>query len=397
MDVLELAQRLIAIPSVSPMRPAAPDDPPCERAMTEFLLDWFAQRGIAAEAVEATFGRASVVATLPGKPGRGTLILDAHQDTVPPAAESDRPFEGRIVDGRLCGRGACDVKGPMAAMLVAFERLSALSPSERPPIAFVATCDEEFGQAGAIDVVRRWKRGEFAACVPERVDGVVVAEPTGLQPVVAHNGVLRWTITTHGRAAHSSRPELGVSAIERMGLVIAAWSGLAERLRTSGLDHPRCGRPRTSIGRIVGGTAVNIVPDRCEIEIDRRLVPGETFESVRGETAALLASIPEARATSGEAWTESLPLVDDRNGSLAAALACQVERLGRSSVPIGVPFGTHAPRYAELGGPVVVFGPGSIDQAHTIDEWIAIDELEAAVDVVERWALEFLPDHDAGQ
>ncbi len=391
MDVLELAQRLIAVPSVSPMRPAAPGDPPCERAMTEFLLDWFAERGIAAESVEATSGRTSVVATLPGEAGRGTLILDAHQDTVPPAAESDRPFEGRIVGGRLCGRGACDVKGPMAAMLVAFERLATRPSAQRPPLAFIASCDEEFGQAGAIDVVNRWQHGEFASRVPQRVDAVVVAEPTGLQPVVAHNGVLRWTITTRGQAAHSSRPELGASAIERMGLVIAAWSRLAERLRTAGIEHPRCGRPRTSIGRIIGGTAVNIVPDRCEIEIDRRLVPGETFEGVRRETAELLASIPAAQATSGEAWTESLPLVDDRNGSLAAALADQVERLGRPSAPIGVPFGTHAPRYAKLGAPVVVFGPGSIDQAHTIDEWIAIDELAAAVDVFERWALRFEP------
>jgi len=382
MSVTDLAAQLIAIPSVSPMRPVSPDDVPCEAQVTAFLMEWCGCRHIDAAASTAAFGRQSILAVVAGNPQRGTIVLDAHQDTVPADPAQREPFHPRVEGGRLYGRGACDVKGGMAAMLVALERIAQLPPAARPTVVFVATCDEEFGQAGAIDIVDRWQSGRLPLAVPRQVDAVIVAEPTGLHPVVAHNGVLRWTLRTAGQAAHSSRPELGSNAIEKMSDVIAAWQDYGERLRHDGLLHPRCGRPRTSIGRIVGGTAVNIVPERCEIEIDRRLVPGETVAQVWDEVARLLAMLPGSAASCSPAWTESLPLEDRDNLPLAEALIRQVRLHERPSEPIGVGFGTHAPRYVALGAPVVVFGPGSIEQAHTADEWIDVAELECAAQVL---------------
>lgn len=384
-DVVELASQLVAVPSVSPMRAPRPEDPPCEEAVTAFLLDWFTRRRIACAAVEAIGGRQSVIACVPGATDRPTLVFDAHQDTVPPDPAAVSPFRPRIEGGKLYGRGACDVKGPMASMLVAVERVSRLSHDQRPTLVFIGTCDEEFGQAGAIDVVRRWTTQQFPFKVP-KPDAVIVAEPTELHPVVAHNGVLRWTITTRGRAAHSSSPEKGDSAIYRMARVIAAWEKHAEHLEHSGLLHPRCGRPRTSIGRVEGGTAVNVVPDRCWIEIDRRMVPGERVSDVWVETHRLLTELDDADVHCSEAWTESLPLLDRDNGELALAVAEEVRALGRRSEPGGVPFGTHAPRYAEMGCPVIVFGPGSIAQAHTADEWIEVEPLEIAAEALTRFA-----------
>lgn len=392
LSVVSLAMELIRIRSVSPMAPAPRGIAACENEMAERVVDWFSQRGLHAEILLSPCGRPTVIGRLTGNQDRGLYVLDAHLDTVP-ALNWQEAFEPSIRDGRLIGRGACDVKGPFAAMLTAIERLSHVPEQDRPSVVFVGTADEEFGQAGAEAVVESWMQDPARFTNGAELRGVIVAEPTALHPVVAHHGALRCSATTQGRAAHSSKPELGENAIYLMAKVIEAWQAYAHELATNRKSHPLCGGPRGSIGVIRGGAAVNIVPERCEIEIDRRVSPFETLEQAWEETTSVLNSAGVSNLQVSDPWTRSAPLADTHNHSFAASLIEQVQRAGHSSSAIGVSFGTHAPRYQELGAPVVVFGPGSIDQAHTHGEWISIAELELAVDVL----YEFLRERGLGR
>lgn len=386
-SVVQLAMELIRIRSVSPMAPEPRGSVACESEMATRVVDWFSERSLHAEILLSPCGRPSVIGRLDGNQDRGLYVLDAHLDTVP-ALDWPEAFHPSISAGRLFGRGACDVKGPLAAMLTAIERLSHLPEQNRPSVVFVGTADEEFGQAGAEAVVEAWKLDPSRFTSGAELRGVIVAEPTELHPVVAHHGVLRCTAATQGRAAHSSKPELGENAIYSMAKVVAAWQAYAHELATNRKAHPLCGGPRGSIGVIRGGAAVNIVPERCEIEIDRRVSPFETLDQAWEETTSVLNSAGVSNLKVSEPWTRSAPLADTHNHSFAASLVEQVQRAGHSSSAIGVSFGTHAPRYQELGAPVVVLGPGSIDQAHTHGEWISIAQLELAVDVL----YEFLRD-----
>ena len=195
---------------------------------------------------------------------RRTLLFDVHQDTVPTDGMTIAPFDPRIEGGRLYGRGSCDIKGGMAAMLVAVARLCRERPPGAASVVLACTVDEEFTHTGS----------SHLAGTDHGADLAIVAEPTLLDLVHCHKGALRWKIRTQGVACHSSTPQLGVNAIYRMGRVLDALVGYAGALAAATPD-PIVGPPSLSVGRIEGGQSVNIVPDWCEIEIDRRLIPGE--------------------------------------------------------------------------------------------------------------------------
>ena len=196
---------------------------------------------------------------------RGRLILfDVHQDTVPADGMTIPAFVPEITGGRLSGRGSCDVKGSMAAMLSAFARLVRERPPGSASVLLACTVDEEFTHLGSSRLAATKHGAELA----------IVAEPTSLNLVHCHKGVLRWKIRTKGVACHSSTPHLGVNAIYRMGLVLDLLRKYAGMLAASKPD-PILGPPTLSVGRIEGGQSVNVVPDWCEIEVDRRLIPGE--------------------------------------------------------------------------------------------------------------------------
>jgi acetylornithine deacetylase len=287
------------------------------------------------------------------------------------------PFAAEIRDGKLYGRGACDVKGSMAAMLFALERLNRERPSSASNVILACTVDEEFTFLGVQQLVKSGIQADFA----------VVAEPTRLNIVDAHKGVVRWKVTSKGKACHSSRPELGENAIYRMGKLLLSVEQYAEALRGSRND-PRLGPPTLSVGRIDGGTSVNTVPDRCTIEIDRRLLPGESAEDAFGHFRDYLATqkMLDFPFECEPPWL-SCPALNPTNSAEA------IQRLGDAikSVRghfevIAVPFGTDASSIAEKGIPSVVFGPGDIAQAHTCDEWIDLAEVEMASEILFRLA-----------
>jgi acetylornithine deacetylase/succinyl-diaminopimelate desuccinylase-like protein len=207
-----------------------------------------------------------------------------------------------------------------------------------------------------------------------------------LQIVNAHKGAVRWHLTTAGRSCHSSRPELGVNAIYRMAALLPHVERYAEELRASRSD-PRLGPATLSVGVISGGSSVNTVPDRCRIEIDRRLLPGERVADAPDELSAYLRGrCPGTPFECSEPWLAAPALRAEGSEWLVSKLGAAIDAVAGRHEVTAVPYGTDASPLAEAGVPAVVFGPGDIAQAHTCDEWVDLDEVERASEILYRLA-----------
>lgn len=372
--VTRLLSDLVAIPSVNPMGRPLTGPGVLEEGMSTYLERWFRDLGVPCERQTIAPGRDNILARYEAKGGRKTVLFDAHQDTVPADGMTIAPFAPEIRDGRLYGRGSCDVKGSMAAMLVAFARLVKEGPPGSASVIMACTVDEEFTHKGSSRLAASALGADFG----------IVAEPTNLNIVDRHKGAVRWKIRTKGVACHSSSPHLGVNAIYRMGGVISALSDYATQLSRSTPD-PVLGPPSLSVGRIEGGVSVNVVPDWCEIEIDRRLIPGEVpSEGIRLVKEFLGGRIGDLSGLEFlPPWVGMPPLApaSDRPREWVDRVRAAVESAtGRMPSVGGVPFGTDAGPLGESGLPCVVFGPGDIAQAHTKDEWIELDQVRTAAE-----------------
>jgi acetylornithine deacetylase len=248
------------------------------------------------------------------------------------------------------------------------------------------SCDEEAAASGVTDLVKLWTDPDRAGTMLEnRPDVAVVAEPTNLDIVVAHRGATRWKIKTTGRACHSSQPSDGINAIYRMGKVLDCLERFADILPASITPHPLCGSATLSVGRIEGGISVNTVPDVCTIEIDRRVIPGEDGLAVMDDVAAYLAEHLDFEFEMLSPWIIGTTLSDSASGEWTDYLLGVIGEVAGEHRKMGVPYGTNASRISNGGVPSMVFGPGSIDQAHTKDEWVPIDELQQASEVYYRF------------
>lgn len=395
-DVVELLRDLVAIPSVNPMGRdvsglGESGDLYFEHRMTAYLVDWFHRHGLQYVTQELAPRRSNIIAKLEGNSdpqrGGGIVLFEAHQDTVPVEGMKIEPFGAELREGRVYGRGACDVKGGMAAMLTAVARLAQVEMAQRPMVVMACTVDEEFAAVrGVAALSDLWiKEPRF---MPRAPDVAIVAEPTGLDIVIAHKGALRWRCQTKGRAAHSSKPSEGDNAIYSMAQVLQALEGYAKEVVVGLSKHARLGTPSLSVGVIHGGLSVNTVADRCTIEIDRRLLPGDDAAKAQQHVIDYLHQKLPGIAVKIEHSTPfltSAALNDDANGALARRLGELAKRRGSFGEPIGVNFGTDAPPIAVFNVPTVVFGPGSIAQAHTSDEWISVDQLRLATDILEEF------------
>ena len=405
--VVDILRELIAIPSVNP-RLASHNDPSAgEQRLTDWLLDLFHRAGWRAAAQPVHAERSNVIALIPG--GRSdTLLWEAHQDTVSEEGMSIDPFAATVRDGRVYGRGACDVKGSMATMLTALMQAAAEPARDRPNILFACSINEECGFTGARALADVWRTDGATSGRPVveieavgtdglsldelrslRPTAAIVAEPTDLNVVVAHRGVVRWQCTVHGRAAHSSRPEEGANAIYGMARVVRAIENFHRVELASRPVDPMCGPPTACVTTIHGGTGPNTVPDRTVIDVDRRLAPDEHPQAAYDELMSFLtahADVGDCRLTHDPPWMQSRGLASGGNRAWAERLATIARSTGVDAQLVGVPYGTNAASIAVAGIPTVVFGPGSIAQAHTADEWIAVDELDRAVEVLYRVA-----------
>jgi acetylornithine deacetylase len=350
--------------------------------VTEYLVRFFSDLGVEFREIEVAPSRANVIAWFEGRSSSQTVLLDAHQDTVPVDGMTIEPFTPVVRDERLYGRGSCDVKGGLAAMLAAFARLARERPPDACNVVLSCTCDEEATSLGITHLTSLWSDAAANDTPPlRRPDVAIIAEPTDLNVVVAHRGAARWKIRTHGRACHSSRPQDGINAIYRMARVVSCLEEFARRLPELVPPHPLCGPATLSVGRIEGGLSVNTVPDLCTIEIDRRVIPGEDPQAAIERVGAVLRERLDFDVEMLPPWISGASLPDTHNGLLAGQLLAVVEKVAGLRRRIGVPYGTHASRTAAAGVPSVVFGPGSIAQAHTDDEWIAIDEVRQAAEI----------------
>jgi succinyl-diaminopimelate desuccinylase len=379
-DVAPILADLVALPSVNPLNRASFESPYGEAGVADYVERFARSLGLPVERQAVLPGRDNVLAYLDGADRGRRLLLECHMDTVPGWEASPGPFEPRVVDGCLYGRGACDVKGTLAAMLAALRLL--VHRGWRPPrtLILAATVDEEHQARGVTRLAR-----EVIG-----VESAVVGEPTRLAVTIAHKGCVRWRVTTRGRSVHSSKAELGSNAIDQMVDLLAGFRAellpaLAER------SHPLVGRPTLSVCTIHGGVAVNVIPDACTIEIDRRTIPGEASDEVdrafRQAVERIAAGKPGLQVEVEPPFVTEEALGTPEDAPIVGALRrASTAIIGRSEV-IGVPFGTDASELSQAGIPSVVFGPGDIDLAHTTDEHIALDEVARAAEIFATLAL----------
>jgi succinyl-diaminopimelate desuccinylase len=419
----KLLAELIALPSVNPafvpLSPAVgprgraasddqqvvPTNPHAgEKRVADFLATVAARAGLEVEFQKVLPGRSNVIARLlPRNKIRQTILLAPHLDTV---NADDSQFVPRRKNGRLYGRGACDTKGSVAAMLTALcELANAKSRPLGTEIVFAGLVDEEHAQAGSRALVGSacgsqavvagpatsgWRAAEHskpAACapknknfVPMKADLAIVGEPTRLQVVTAHKGSLWLQLETCGKAAHGATPQLGQNAVHEMARIVDALeTDYAARLRKR--RHPLLGTATVNVGMISGGAQPNIVPDYCAITIDRRTLPGETETSVRREIAALLRAKRLSAKISSTKLAPCLPLETSSKLPLVRRF---LRSVGQTRLA-GVDFYCDAAVLSRGGIPSVVFGPGDIAQAHTADEWISLDSLERGKDSILRF------------
>jgi acetylornithine deacetylase/succinyl-diaminopimelate desuccinylase-like protein len=367
----KLLRELIALPSVNPAFLSAQHPRAGEQRVGQFLGRLAVKAGLDVEFQPVLDDRSNLVARLaPRRKARCRVLLAPHLDTV--NAEEGQ-FTPRERNGKIFGRGACDTKGSIAAMMGALFNLA--RNGKRPQeteLVFVGLVDEENAQAGSRALVRAKLKADLA----------IVGEPTELRVVTAHKGSLWLKLETRGKAAHGSRPELGVNAVHAMARVVDILeTDYAKELTRR--QHPVLGRPTINVGAISGGTQPNIVPDYCSILIDRRTLPGEEEKTItraiqsRLKSQGLMAAFCNLRAT---AW---LPLETDPKLPLVARFLSSV----RQARPAGVNYFSDASVLSHGGIPSVLFGPGDIAQAHTTDEWLETRSLERAEAMLRQFLL----------
>jgi acetylornithine deacetylase ArgE len=375
-DVLATLADLVAINSINP----AYDDGRPEEDVARYVDQFFKERGIETFRQNVLPGRRNVIARLPGRDPNRRVVMEAHMDTASITGMSIPPFEPAVRDGLLYGRGACDTKAGLAAMMHAMASLKEQSIVAPCEVWLAAAVDEEY-----------MFRGVVALCEELRADAAIVAEPTELRAIIASKGVLRWKIRTTGRAAHSSKPHLGVNAISHMAQIVAALDRESKRLAQT--VHPLLGAATLNVGVIHGGVQVNFVPDWCEIEIDRRLLPGETPESVLAHHDAILNELkqqyPELVVESEPPTIADPALETDAGASVAQVAGRVLKQMGLNGELAGVPYGSDASKLARHGVPSIIFGPGSIDRAHAAVEYVECEQVAQAASFYREFLLQF--------
>ncbi|HYJ59837.1 MAG TPA: M20 family metallopeptidase [Actinomycetota bacterium] len=376
-EVLDLVRALIAARSENPLQ--------TEDEAAELAAAFLTGIGADPEIVRGEAGRPSVVATI-GDPAGPSLAWNGHLDTVPagsPDTWSHPPFAGDVVDGRLVGRGATDMKGAIAAALVAGAALVRAGLPLAGSLAFHLAADEELAGWHGTRVLR--DRGLLTQ------DACIVGEPTDLRIALAERGGAWMTATSYGAAAHGSRPHEGVNAITNMArFLLRLPEGLPDTI------HPLCGPPTVNAALIQGGSAPNMVPDRCVVEIDRRIVPGETSaDAVLAPFHAIVEDLrhddPSVRIdVEVREWTDA---AESSGDSVVAALARAAigAETGTPGLDDGFTGITDARFYInDAAIPTIIFGPGTLAVAHAADEWVAVEDLVTAARAYARVFAGFL-------
>ncbi len=373
-ELTDLISQLVSINSINPdLLPGAPG----EAEIARFAAGWLEQHGLEVHVDEPIPGRPNVVGIARGSGQGRSLMFNGHLDTVGVAGMPE-PFQPRIQDGRLYGRGAYDMKGGLAACMLATARAKELSL--KGDVIVAAVMDEEFAGLGTMDVAKRY-----------RADAAIIAEATELDLVTAHKGFVWIEIETIGVAAHGSRPELGVDAIAKMGSVLVELERLDKGLRRHP-THSLLGSGSLHASMIQGGVEPSTYPERCRMSYERRTIPGETLEFVDAE----LQGIFDRLHTADPAFQAVVRNVLDRPPMqtpadaviLPAIQEAAARVLGHPAEQAGVPYWTDAATLSEAGIPSLLFGPAGAG-AHAIEEWVDLASVEACAQVYLETAKNF--------
>jgi acetylornithine deacetylase len=352
-----LAELLADLVRIDSINPDLIEGAAGEEEIARFVAGWLEDAGLEVEVEEVTPGRFNTVGIARGSGGGRALLLNAHLDTVG-VAGMDRPFEPAVEDGRLDGRGSYDMKAGLAAIMLA--GADAARAALRGDVIVTAVCDEEVASIGTARVAERY-----------RADAAIVSEPTEMRLALAHKGFVGFEVETKGRAAHGSRPDLGVDAIAHMGHILVGIEELDRRLRAEP-THPLLGSGSLHASVIEGGQEFSSYPERCLLKGERRTIPGETREHVEGELRQLLGEIEgEIRVVVARQPFET---------PADAEIAELVSRHAGSPEIVGVPFWADSALLSSAGIPTVVFGPAG-EGAHAVEEWVDLASAERCAEI----------------
>jgi acetylornithine deacetylase/succinyl-diaminopimelate desuccinylase family protein len=343
-----------------------------EKELAQYVEEYLRSLGLKTELLDFLPNRPNLFAEYKVNDKGKKFLFDGHLDTVPVGNSSlwtVDPFSGTLKEGKIFGRGAADMKGSIAAFVHALETLIDSGVELNGSVHMLLTSDEEISGLGTREFL---KKGYSA-------DASIVGEPSCLEVNVAHKGVARWRLKTLGKSTHASTPEEGVNAIYKMAKVLNELEKLAKSYSMSSRQHPLLGKPTLNVGTIVGGTKDNIVPDFCEITIDRRLLPGDRVEEVEREFNQLLSRL----ASDDPSLKFELKLYHSHNPAetppnhpfVILANLCVEKVLGERRPVKGFQATTEMSHLVEAGIPSIILGAGDIKVAHTVDEYVLVDEL----------------------
>ncbi len=378
-NAVEITEELIEIPSFL----GAPHK---EEKVGEVIKGYLDRQGIEVHSQKVEEHRENIIAVLHGKRDGKSLMLNGHLDTVPPGGMKD-PFSPRVQEGKLFGRGSADMKGALAAMMVALINIAESGIELAGDLIFLGVVGEETGSPGM---------DYFLKHNPIKPDFAVVGEPTSLEIGIAHKGVTWIQLVTEGVPAHGSTPEKGINAILHMVETIGAiQTDLIPKLANK--SHPLLGCPSINIGKINGGTDTNIVPEKCIIGIDRRWIPGENHASIMEEFRGILEEvqrkIPSLKAEVSfiEAFDkvphEPFEITLDHPFVIKMSEAAK-KHLGKAPRRTKLNYWTDGALLHKAGIPTLIFGPGAPAQAHTQNEFVETEELVKAAQIYRQLALE---------
>ena len=379
-EAIKLTQELIKIPSENPVG--------TEEAIGKFIYDWLNELNVEVKKEEVEPGRFNIVAKLPGEVSHPNLVYIAHMDTVPIGEGwTHEPFSAEIIDGKLYGRGSADMKGGVAAAMVAFKRIVLSKKKLKNDFIFIASVDEEGSEMkGALAAIKNgWVN---------RDSYVIAPEPSGLTVMTAHKGPIWYEIITRGKASHAGNPQLGIDAIHAMAETLTALKQIVYELP---YEDDLLGKPTVTIGKIFGGVKTNVVPAECKAEIDLRLIVPMTIADSKAVVEKAISEgikrVPGSSATFKMLTIERPPIKAADDSPLVLSVAESVKKVtGKEPEFRGLPAYTDASIIAaRTESPhCISFGPGHLAQAHTIDEYVPIEHIDLASDILTETALKLV-------
>jgi len=345
-----------------------------EKAIGEFVANEFRKMSMDVQIHEVEKNRSNIIGILEQK-NKPLLLLDSHLDTVP-VDHMDDPFNPVIKNNNVFGRGSCDTKSTMAMFITALKELQSSDTELAWSIILTGTVDEEFTAKGAYELIKMGLKPDYA----------IAGEPTELKIIHAHKGVVRFHIETRGKSFHSSKPQLGINAFYTMADIIQGIKKLSDN-KFANISHDLLGSPTINPGVIKGGTSVNMVPDACVLDVDIRIVPGYTPDDMLNLVKESIAHVDPADYTIQAPYSVHAALITDKNSPFCRHFMQSCKKFHNKSVFDVVTFGTNGTAYSPAGIPTIVFGPGTIDVAHTPDEHLPIDELELSIRILKDFLI----------